>query len=127
MADGGADPLSGHGFHVSRDEFEAMIDAAWQELPPQIRGRLGNVLISAADDERERAHRNLYGLYEGVPEPNNLGQFPARITLWQRTMEHDFPTPELLAAQVRVTLLHEIGHHFGMSEAEVRRATYGEG
>lgn len=104
-----------------------MVDEAWRELPDLFRNRLGHVLISPATEEQERETVNLFGLYQGVPEPNNLGRHHDRITLWQSTMERSCATREELEALVRTTLFHEIGHHFGMTEEEVRRARYPEG
>lgn len=101
-----------------------MIEEAWRELPAGLRRRLDNVQIAPADEDREARQTNLFGLYEGVPEPDNLGRHHVRITLWQATMERHCGTPDELRAQVRETLFHEIGHHFGLSEEEVRRATY---
>ena len=104
-----------------------MVDRAWLELPPVFRARLDNVLVSPATEEQEREVQNLFGLYQGVPEPNNLGRHHDRITLWQSTMEQVCGSREELEAQVRTTLFHEVGHHFGLTEDEVRRATYPEG
>lgn len=115
------------GFHVTREEFAAMVDEAWQELPPLFRDRLENVLVSPATEEQERERTDLFGLYQGVPEPNNLGRHHDRITLWQTTMEAVSRSREELQKQVRTTLFHEVGHHFGLTEDEVRRATYPEG
>ena len=124
MSEAGA---PGGGFHVSGEEFAEMVDLAWQELPAVFRNRLDNVLVSPATAEQEQEFKNLFGLYQGVPEPNNLGRHHDRITLWQSTMERFCSTREELEAQVRTTLFHEVGHHFGLTEDEVRRATYPEG
>ena len=104
-----------------------MVDEAWAELPAVFRDRLDNVLVSPATDEQERVEQGLFGLYQGVPEPNNLGRHHDRITLWQSTMERACRSREELARQVRTTLFHEVGHHFGLTEDEVRRATYPDG
>ena len=104
-----------------------MVDAAWQELPALFRSRLDNVLVSPASEEQERERNDLFGLYQGVPEPNNLGRHHDRITLWQSTMERVSANREDLERQVRTTLFHEVGHHFGLTEDEVRRATYPDG
>jgi predicted Zn-dependent protease with MMP-like domain len=61
----------------------------------------------------------LYGLYEGVPltgRSHYSGARPDRITLFLATICASARTPEELARQVRVTLLHEIGHHFGIDD-----------
>ena len=65
----------------------------------------------------------LYGLYEGIPLTKRgtyAGARPDQITLFLATICRSARTPDELAHRVRVTLLHEVGHHFGLGEARLR-------
>jgi len=79
-----------------------------------------NVAIIIDDESPPGA---LYGLYEGIPLTRRgtyAGVSPDRITLFLATICRSATTTEDLARRVRVTLLHEVGHHFGMDEARLR-------
>jgi predicted Zn-dependent protease with MMP-like domain len=101
-------------------EFDAIVDRVLAELPEAFRDRLQYTVIHV-DDGRPGG---LYGLYQGVPEPAHPGHLPDHITLFKATLERDSEDLDALRSLVRETLLHEIGHHFGLSEDEVRRAGY---
>lgn len=112
---------------ISDDEFERAIEQALAELPDRFMRVLDNVGIAMADEpnERERAamcgaHAELLGLYEGVPLPQRFtgysGVMPDVITLFKGPHERLCATPEQLRAQVRITVLHEIGHYFGFDD-----------
>lgn len=113
---------------VSRAEFEALVERALDSIPERFQEALDSVAVVVEDDcpaDRGRA----YGLYHGVP----LTQFaqswqsapPARISIYMRPLVHDFPDPDDLVEQVRVTVLHEVGHHLGMDEDQLEELGYG--
>jgi predicted Zn-dependent protease with MMP-like domain len=61
----------------------------------------------------------LYGLYEGVPRTEYGADWlvaPNRITLFRLPLEEDFPDPDDLAEEVRVTVIHELAHHLGIDD-----------
>ncbi|MBI2988264.1 MAG: metallopeptidase family protein [Deltaproteobacteria bacterium] len=70
----------------------------------------------------------LYGLYEGTPlsERSALQPplLPDKITIFSEPLLRDFPDPAELRKQIRLTLLHEIGHYFGMDEEEIEDLGY---
>lgn len=70
----------------------------------------------------------LFGLYTGIPLTKRSSSYgmvlPDKITLYQRTIEEGCRTKQEVQAQIRTTLLHEIGHHFGLSEDELEQAGY---
>jgi predicted Zn-dependent protease with MMP-like domain len=70
----------------------------------------------------------LYGLYEGTPLPERSflqpPLLPDKITLFSEPLARDFPEPDELRKQVRITLLHEIAHYFGMDEREIEKLGY---
>jgi predicted Zn-dependent protease with MMP-like domain len=70
----------------------------------------------------------LFGLYTGIPLTKRSSSYgmvlPDKITLYQRSIEEGCRTMQEIQAQIRTTLLHEIGHHFGLSEDELEQAGY---
>jgi predicted Zn-dependent protease with MMP-like domain len=110
---------------VSRDAFESLVADALDEIPPALAAEMDNVAVVVEEwpTAAQLAGRSgtLLGLYEGVPltkrDPvSYAGVAPDRITIFQGTISQRAGTPAELAAQVRVTVLHEVGHHFGMSD-----------
>ncbi len=100
--------------------FEVLVADALATIPAELRGEMENVAI-IIDDESPPGP--LFGLYEGVPLTSRgryTGASPDRITLFLATICQSAGTTEELAQRVRVTLLHEVGHHFGMTEARLR-------
>jgi len=105
---------------ISVDAFEGLVADALATIPDELRVAMENVAI-IIDDESPPGP--LYGLYEGVPLTGRgqyTGASPDRITLFLATICRSATTNEDVAEQVRVTLLHEVGHHFGIGEARLR-------
>jgi predicted Zn-dependent protease with MMP-like domain len=99
--------------------FEALVAEALEAIPEALRAEMENVAI-IIDDESPPGR--LYGLYEGIPLTKRgayAGARPDRITLFVATICQSARTPEELARRVRVTVLHEVGHHFGLGEARL--------
>ncbi len=100
--------------------FEALVSDALGAIPEELRAEMENVAI-IIDDESPPGR--LYGLYEGIPLTKRgtyAGARPDQITLFLATICRASRTPDELAHRVRVTLLHEVGHHFGLGEARLR-------
>ena len=98
--------------------FEDQVRAALDSLPPRLAAALTNVAV-VVDDENP-GDPDLFGLYEGVPLPergDGVGLPPDKITIYRgplgRLYGHD---PELLRGQIRRVVLHEVAHHFGISD-----------
>jgi len=105
---------------VPSDAFEVLVADALASIPENLRAGMENVAI-IVDDQSPPGP--LFGLYEGIPLTKRAGYAgvtPDRITLFLATICRSASTPEELARRVRVTLLHEVGHHFGMEEARLR-------
>ncbi len=125
-------------FHIDQSEFEAIAHEEFDKLPPSFRDRLDNVHIVVEEvDTRTRRRRAgvyrdsmLLGLYEGVPLSRRGAYYgvypvvPDRITLFQRNIELTVGSREELRQRTREVMVHEIAHHFGMSEKEIRAAGY---
>jgi predicted Zn-dependent protease with MMP-like domain len=100
-------------------DYQQLIEDALDGLPPELRGRISNVEI-VVDDEPPPG-QPLLGLYQGVPltrrNSNYSGVLPDKITIYRGPLErlygHD---SELLGRQIRHVVLHEIAHHFGISD-----------
>ena len=113
-----------------------MIEEAIARLPQEFRGSLDDIEVFVEDvPTREQmtkvgldSHYTLLGLYEGTPlEKRSVFQtsrMPDKITLFRRTIEARCPTRKEMVEQIRRTLLHEIGHHFGMTDRRLRELGY---
>ena len=111
---------------MTHEEFERIAHEAIASLPPHIRAALENVAVTV---EAQDAHDpDLYGLYDGVPvtEAHDwAGQLPARIRIFRIPLAEDFPDPAELAEEIRITVLHELAHHFGLDEERLEELGYG--
>jgi predicted Zn-dependent protease with MMP-like domain len=100
-------------------ELQRVIDETVDSLPADLRDRISNLEI-VVDDEPPPGQR-LLGLYQGIPltrrSHNYSGVLPDKITIYRGPLErlygHD---PELLRQQIKRVVLHEIAHHFGISD-----------
>ncbi len=117
---------------MNREEFEQLVDEGIGEIPEKMRKKMENVDIvveyeptPAQLQELNLSGRcSLFGLYQGVPQSKRGGFYanvlPDKITLFQKTFEKHCRTPEEIKDRVKRTVWHEIAHHFGFSEKEVR-------
>jgi predicted Zn-dependent protease with MMP-like domain len=115
----------------SQEEFEALVAEALDGLPDDIRDWLDNVAVVVAGEPTPgqlaragvRPGGLLFGLYQGVPKTRRgvtYGEvLPDKILIFQRPIEQVCRTGEQVREQVRRTVLHEIGHHFGMDEEQL--------
>jgi predicted Zn-dependent protease with MMP-like domain len=106
---------------LSRKKFERLVRRALATLPEEFRSKLENVAVLIEDDPPEDMPDTL-GLYEGVPlTERSFGDItlPDRITLFKRPIESACRTEEEIEAEVRLTVLHEVGHFFGLEEAQM--------
>jgi predicted Zn-dependent protease with MMP-like domain len=119
---------------LPRQEFERLVEDAWETIPEEFRERFSNVGIVVAEEpsrEQLRSARvprggTLLGLYEGVPLSERGWGYgmvlPDRVTLFQGPIERMARTPDEIPQIVYDTLWHELAHHLGMNEREVRAA-----
>jgi len=116
---------------MTRREFERLVDEAVASIPADFRREMRNLALVIEDEpsadllaEMEiEPPDTLYGLYQGTPlterEWSNETILPDRITLYRRTIEADGPDADDIRAAIAETLIHEIGHYFGLSEEEI--------
>jgi len=125
-------------YHVSKARFDRLVEKALADLPEPFAGFLEEVPVEVRDlptREQAKLARDgerpglLLGLYHGRPlterSVEDSGRMPDVIYVFQKNVEQVCDDEEELVEQVRVTVLHEIGHHFGMDEDDLDRAGYG--
>ena len=100
---------------VSMKEFEAAAQAALDELPEEFEPYLENTVFIIEESSPD----GLMGLYEGATALDAGMGMPERITLFKRQHEEAADSLDQLVQEVRRTILHELGHHFGMDEDDL--------
>ena len=116
---------------MSRRRFERLVEKALAGLPSPFQERLHNVdIVIKTRPSREDLRfadaepgEVLYGFYQGVPLTERGADYgmvlPDKITIFQEPLELDFRDERSLIREVRTTVLHEIAHHFGISDEEL--------
>ena len=119
----------------AKRDFDALVERALDGLPPELAELLDNVAIVVEDwpehamtADGEEEDDTLYGLYEGVPLSERgehyYGVLTDRITIFRGPLERDFGPGEL-EEQIRITVVHEIAHHFGFDEDRIEELGWG--
>ena len=121
-------------YRVSREKFEELAEQALDGLPEEYLHYFDNITIMVEDhpspeDLRRLAKEKglLLGLFSGVPYPHKGGFFdmpqpvPDKIVLYQRNLEAISSSETELVDEIRKTLIHEVGHYFGLSEDDLRK------
>jgi predicted Zn-dependent protease with MMP-like domain len=96
--------------------FEEHVQRALDELPPQLARALQNVAVVVADQDPEDP--DLFGLWESEE------YLPDKITIFRRPLTRAFPDPGELEEQIRITVLHELAHYFGIDEDRLDELGY---
>jgi predicted Zn-dependent protease with MMP-like domain len=105
--------------------FDEHVAAALDTLPPNLAAALDNIAVVVEDEHPDDA--DLFGLYEGTPLPERgdmAGALPDRITIFRRPLEDEFDDPSELEREIRITVLHELGHYFGLDENRLAELGY---
>ena len=112
-------------------EFRKLVSEAVDALPTRFKAAMANVAIvveeEPTDEELESVgldpeQDDLYGLYHGVPLPErgpDAPVLPDRIAIYRQPILWDCETREQVVAEVRTTVIHELGHYFGLDEDEL--------
>jgi predicted Zn-dependent protease with MMP-like domain len=117
---------------MTRDQFQRLVVEAVALIPKRFRREMKNLALVVEDEpasdllaEMEiEPPDSLYGLYQGTPLPERHwahgNALPDRITIFQRPIEEDCEGDEdEIRAVIGETLIHEVGHYFGMSEEQI--------
>src|SRR5438034_8262926 len=118
---------------MTRQQFEAIVERALRRLPRPFREKLDNVAVVVEDwPDDETLHEmgielpdTLYGLYRGVDLPHRDSTYgnvlPDTVTIYQGPIEEDCVDAEEMAELVRETVVHELGHYFGLDDETMER------
>jgi predicted Zn-dependent protease with MMP-like domain len=116
---------------MTRAQFERLVAEAVSLIPRRFRREMKNLALVVEEEptaellaEMEiEPPGSLYGLYHGTPLPERSWGFgnalPDRITIFQRPIEEDCADDDEIRAVIGETLIHEVGHYFGLSEEEI--------
>ena len=104
-------------------DFDDLVSEALDSLPDDISGLMSNVAVVVEDEPPPGMP--LLGLYSGVPLTRRTSWYgavpPDKITIYQGPIERHFGhDPEVLCRQVRRVVVHEVAHHFGISDDRLR-------
>ena len=110
---------------VEPERFEEMVTEALDGLPVELGRLMSNVAVTV---EHDGGPPGLLGLYQGIPLSRRTttyaGVLPDRITIYRRAICRVCATEDEVVDRVRRTVVHEIGHHFGLGDARLRQLGY---
>ena len=121
---------------MDRGAFETLISDAIRDLPEEFRSKLENVAIIVQDYPSEELldqvglppGHTLFGLYEGVPLTKRgffeAPLYPDRILIFQRAIEDECDSSDEIKEELKITLVHEIAHFFGMDDDYLEEIGY---
>ena len=122
---------------LSSEDFEAAVAEALAEIPPEFEPHLEHITVDIEPMPDRvtvrhlglRSRRHLLGLFHGVPltkqSVTDHARLPSRVTIYRDNIRRVCRTRRQVVQQVRETVLHEIGHHFGLGEADLADLGYG--
>ena len=106
---------------VAPERFEEMVAAALDGLPADLGRLMSNVAVTV---QHEPGPPGLLGLYQGIPLTSRTsgyaGVLPDRITIYRQAICAVCAGEDEVVTQVRRTVIHEVGHHFGITDARLR-------
>ena len=116
---------------MKREHFTKVVEEALDSLPQEFRSRIQNVAVLVEDvppnqlsPESGQQRRLLLGVFHGVPTTKksifNLSSGPDNIVLYQKNIEAVCSTEAEVREQIRLTLIHELGHYFGLDEDQLK-------
>jgi predicted Zn-dependent protease with MMP-like domain len=110
---------------MTDEEFEEHVRAALDSLPDDIAEGLENVAVVIEEESPDS--RSILGSFIGYPRGSVLppGALPAQVVVYRRPLLAAFPDPAELQRQIRITVLHEVAHYFGISEDRIAELGYG--
>jgi predicted Zn-dependent protease with MMP-like domain len=98
------------------ESFEETVRRALDELPPELARALENVAVVVREEDPDEP--DLYGLYQSHEF------LPAQVTIFRRPLQAAFRDPARLRQEIRITVLHELAHHFGIEEDRLDELGY---
>ena len=112
---------------MSRDEFEGLVGDALDTVPPELAALMDNVVV-LVEDEGPEGDPDLLGLYDGTPlterDSTYMGVMPDRITIFRNPTLSMCVSDAEVVDEVRITVVHEIAHHFGIDDDRLHELGY---
>jgi predicted Zn-dependent protease with MMP-like domain len=109
--------------------FDALVDQALDDIPDELAALVHNVVVLVEDEPPEGEPDDLLGLYDGVALTERWGtppvELPDRIFVFRGPLLDLCESEEELVEEVRITVVHEIAHHFGIDDARLHELGYG--
>ena len=106
--------------------FEEHVERVLASLPSELSAAMSNVEIVVEDENPEDP--DLFGLYLGIPlteRGDYIGVLPDKIAIYRLPLEEEFgDDPSVLEEEIRITVLHEVAHHFGIDEDRLDELGY---
>jgi predicted Zn-dependent protease with MMP-like domain len=112
---------------IDRADFEALVEQALDEIPEEIASVVHNVVVLVEDDPPP-GEPDLLGVYDGVSLTDRASDhtgLPDRITIFRRPLLDLCADADELVREVRITVVHEIAHHFGIDDRRLHELGYG--
>jgi predicted Zn-dependent protease with MMP-like domain len=97
-------------------DFEEHVRRALDTLPPELARKLENVAVVVEDEDPQDP--DLFGLFQEDP------YLPAKVTIFRRPLVEEYPDPRDLEREIRITVLHELAHYFGIDESKLDELGY---
>ena len=119
---------------ITPDEFEAAVDDALNSIPADLARAMNNVAVFIEDEyvpgPGEDPGTELLGLYDGTPLTERdswwgAGSLPDRIVIFSGPLTRLCATREELVEEIRITVIHEVAHHFGIDDARLHELGWG--
>ena len=108
--------------------FDALVDQALDGIPEELASLVRNVVVRVEDEPPEGEPDDLLGLYDGIAltERDSMigGQLPDRIFVFRGPLLDLVESEEELVEEVRITVVHEVAHHFGIDDARLHELGY---
>ena len=121
---------------LSQEEFDDLVEEALDGLPGELARHMENVIVEVErrpsrkllDEQQVPPGETLLGFYNGVPltekSVEDIVEMPERILIFKEPIESGCRTRQEIIREIRKTVLHEIGHHFGLTDEDLRRLHY---
>jgi predicted Zn-dependent protease with MMP-like domain len=117
------------GVEITRDRFEELVAEALDTIPDELARLVTNLVVLVEEEPPEGEPDDLLGLYDGVAltarDGGYAGQLPDRILIFRGPLLDFCETEEQLVKEIRITVVHEVAHHFGIGEETLHRLGWG--
>ncbi len=113
---------------MSAAEFESHVATALDTIPPDLAALIDNCVVLVADDPPEDVRPDTLGLYSGIPLTERVGSYtglPDTVQIFRNPILAICDSEEDVVEEVRITVVHEIAHHFGIDDDRLHELGYG--